>query len=200
MKARHKILAALALAGMLMGCGNARPASSAPLPSDESSRLTYASEMPSVPSESSEEPIPSSSESHSEEPAPSSASESSSEEPVEITYTAAEAVDAVAEIISGIFGADVSAAHDDDGDYLVLNFGSAPADTIKAYCDYFIPEGFEPIGDWESDQFGDGTPVDYLDCVCGDVGLEFLVYEIDDEAMPGYGGTYLQVVAFDLSE
>ena len=113
------------------------------------------------------------------------------------SYTAASAIDAVADLLSEMLGSSISAYHNDNGDYIVLNFGtSIDAETMKLYSDYFfVPEGFEKQGDWTTDAFSDGTPVDYVDYVCGAVALEYLVYEVDDAQ---YGGLYYQVEAFTL--
>ena len=140
------------------------------------------------------------SEAPASEPAtvePSESSEPTSSELV-VSYTAAEAIDAVASIMTEIFGQTVTAKHDTNGDYIVLNFGEAEADTIKGYCSHFIPEGFELFSDWTESSFQDGTPVEYTDYLCGETALEFLVYEVSgyegDEA--GYNGLYLQIEAF----
>ena len=133
---------------------------------------------------------------------PSEPSESSEPEEPAISYTAAEAIDAVASIMTEAFGQTVTAKHNTNGDYIVLNFGEAEADTIKGYCSYFIPEGFELVSDWAEDAFEDGTPVEYTDYLCGETVLEFLVYEVSgyegDEA--GYNGLYLQINAFLVAE
>lgn len=211
MKNSKLILISLISASMMLaGCGNERPASSIPedssipfltsqiTPSDESS--VDSSSLPgdsseSIPEISSSVPA----ESSSQEPPVES---SSSSEP-EIIYTAAEAIDAVASLMSTAFGETVSANHTDEGEYIVLNLGNTAHDTIKAYSEYyFVPEGFEMIADWAEDSFGDGTPVEYADFICGDTGLEYLVYDVSgyEGDLEGYNGTYLQVQAFDLSE
>lgn len=123
--------------------------------------------------------------------------QSEPDEPV-ISYTAAEAIDAVAELISATFKQTVTAQHNDNGDYIVLNFGDAEAADVKGICEKFIPEGFELGSDWAEDTFEDGTPVEYADYSCGKTVLEFLVYKVSgyegDEA--GYNGLYLQIGAF----
>lgn len=208
MKKSNLLLTSLiGLSMMLAGCGNERPASS--VPGDSSNPISMSEslssnepsiESPSLP-EASSESIP---EISSSVPAESSSQEppvesSSSEEEV-ISYTPAEAIDAVAGIISNLFQAQVAGNHDDDGDYLVLNFGEADPAQIKGYCGYFVPEGFEAaMEDWESDAFEDGTAVDYIDFICGNVVLEFMVFQIVNEENPDYSGTYLQIVAFDVS-
>ena len=115
------------------------------------------------------------------------------------SYTAASAIDAVADLLSEMLESGISAYHNDNGDYIVLNFGtSIDAETMKLYSDhFFVPEGFEKQGDWTTDAFSDGTPVDYVDYVCGAVALEYLVYEVDDAQ---YGGLYYQVEAFTLPD
>jgi len=115
---------------------------------------------------------------------------------------AADAIDAVADLMTDVFGQEISANHNDNGDYIVLNMGDMDAATLEYYCDLlFIPDGFEAAEDWAADSFSDGTPVDYIDYVCGNVALEYLVYEVSgyegDQA--GYNGTYLQIQAFELS-
>ena len=112
-------------------------------------------------------------------------------------YTAASAIDAVADLLTEMLSSPVTASHNANGDYIVLNFGSSiDAATMKLYSDYFfVPEGFEKQGDWVTDAFSDGTPVDYVDYICGAVALEYLVYEVDDAQ---YGGLYYQVQAFTL--
>jgi len=133
-------------------------------------------------------------------PGSSSSSSTSSEEQV-ISYTAAEAIDAVAGIMTEAFGQTVTAKHNANGDYIVLNFGATEASTIKGYCSYFIPEGFELVVDWAEDSFDDGTPVEYTIYVCGDIALQYAVYAVSgyegEEA--DYNGLYLQIDAYSIA-
>ena len=107
-------------------------------------------------------------------------------------YTVASAVDSVAVLISDMVGQEITANHDEYGDYIFLYFAdSVDTDTLKAITTYyFIPEDFTTDMEWTSDFFDDGTPVDYIDYVYDSkVGLEYCVF--DDE------GVYFQVVGFD---
>ena len=171
---------------MLTGCNKAAGSESQSVNSEP--EIVNPSE-PSEPNEPSESEIVDPSE-------PSEPSEPT------VTYTAAEAIDAVAGIMTEAFNQTVAANHDDNGDYIVLNFGDAKADTIKEYCSNFIPEGFELAVDWSEDSFEDGTPVEYTSYVCGDIALQYAVYTVSghegDEA--GYNGLYLQIDAYLFAE
>ena len=113
----------------------------------------------------------------------------------QVSYTVASAIDAVADLMAATFGETVTANHDTDGDYIVLNFGdSITLATLKTYCDsYFIPEGFAADGAWTSAQFSDGTPVDYRDYVWSSIVLEYCVFEVTGESVEDYNGNYLQI-------
>ena len=113
----------------------------------------------------------------------------------QVSYTVASAIDAVADLMTATFGETVTANHDTDGDYIVLNFGdSVTLATLKTYCDsYFIPEGFAADGAWTSAQFSDGTPVDYRDYVWSSIVLEYCVFEVTGESVEEYNGNYLQI-------
>ena len=113
---------------------------------------------------------------------------------------APEAIDEVATLMTAVFGQTVNAYHNANGDYIVLNMGDMEAATLEYYCDLlFVPDLFEAVADWAADSFSDGTPVDFIDYVCGNIVLEYLVYEVSgyegDEA--DYNGTYLQIQAID---
>jgi len=113
---------------------------------------------------------------------------------------APEAIDEVAALMTTVFEQTVNAYHNANGDYIVLNMGDIDTETLEMYCDYlFIPDYFEALADWAADSFSDGTPVDFIDYACGNIVLEYLVYEVSgyegDEA--GYNGTYLQIQAID---
>jgi hypothetical protein len=113
---------------------------------------------------------------------------------------APEAIDEVAALMTTVFEQTVNAYHNANGDYIVLNMGDMDTATLEYYCDLlFVPELFEAEADWAADSFSDGTPVDFIDYKCGNIVLEYLVYEVSgyegDEA--GYNGTYLQIQAID---
>ena len=116
-----------------------------------------------------------------------------------IEYTAASAIDAVADLLNEMLSSPISAKHTDDGDYIALNFGSGlTATQLKSYSDtFFVPEGFTTTMEaWGTDSFNDGTPVEYIDYVCGNVTLEYLIYSVEEPEE--YAGLYYQVVALEL--
>ncbi len=121
------------------------------------------------------------------------------------TYTLASAIDAVGELLNETFQDDFSEniTHDEtEGDYIVVNFGdSGTSDQLEEISDtYLVPEGFKAeMEEWGDDTFSDGTPVRFIDYVCGDVVLEYCVYTVSgyegDQA--GYNGLYYQVASYD---
>ena len=116
-----------------------------------------------------------------------------------VSYTAASAIDAVAELLTAALGQTCTAYHDTDGDYWIGNFGDSTSwDDLKNLCEsYLIPTGFSPeTTSWGSDTFQDGTPVDYKDYVWNNsIYLEYCVYTVSGQSQTDYNGNYLQIDA-----
>ena len=113
--------------------------------------------------------------------------------PTDSSSTTEGAIELVASLMTEYFEDEVEAYHD-DGDYIVLSFGTTSLDDIKTISDaYFVPTGFTADTDsWQEDEFTDGTACEYRDYIKGDILIEYLVYS-DTEY-----GNILQVEAFDL--
>lgn len=117
-------------------------------------------------------------------------------EPTDIfDNTTATSIDMVATQVSEVLGEDINAIHNDNGDYLVLNFGTTlTLDQLKTFTDtYCIPDQFEPdVDSWTVAEFEDDTACEYKDYIRENIFLEYIVYYFE-----GYGNI-LQVEAFEL--
>lgn len=112
--------------------------------------------------------------------------------PADPSTTTEGAIELVASLMTEYFEEEVEAYHD-DGDYIVLSFGTASLDDIKTVSDAnFVPTGFAADADsWQDDEFTDGTACEYRDYIKGDILIEYLVFS-DSKY-----GNILQVEAFD---
>ena len=115
---------------------------------------------------------------------------------VKAGYTAANAIDAVVKLINSSLGSSLVAHHDDTGDWIAINFGTAAIATVQSYTTgAWIPDGFEAATGWEEITFQSGATGLQIIYVCEEdnVVLYFTVYTSS-------GSTILQIEAETISE
>ena len=110
-------------------------------------------------------------------------------------YSPATAINSVVNMLNEVLTSTVEATHDNNGDYVVVNLGSAEIERIQMYVEYcFVPNGFvTEATSWNTGTFSDGSEYIYVDFECAYVGLRYTIYSISEGG--DYDGNYLHIFA-----